>query len=373
MPTLMLCPNARTSKGYFALDDLANKLSTPASLGNFRDLRGLLLRMLRSGDRSAYAALFREGLGKLATPLDLMLTPWERRRIATARPSDLPLILIVGSPRAGTTLVSQVLSRYLDVSTINNLSALFPRAPITAARCFAWMLADRAPRFTSFYGQTLRLADPNEGFHIWNRWLGSDRYRAARSLDSASQIEMVRFFDAWLTAAGKPLLSKHIRNTDAVTTLAETLPNSYFIGVTRKPRMVVQSLIRARQQIQGSKDLDWGLYSRADAANGDPLGYVDDVCHQVIETRNQLRLAKVQVGTDRFHEIDYDAFCRDPCQAVDGVSSFVPKTRVHRQRLNDELRPFQPSNQSHLTADEMGRMERVLQAIDLTETTEPVS
>ena len=328
--------------------------------GNFRDIRGLLLRMLRSGNRSAYATLFREGLTKLAVPLDVLMAPWERRRVNSAQPSELPVILIVGMPRAGTTLVNQVLTRCLDVAYLNNLSGLFPRSPITASRLFSGLLSDRKPNFTSYYGNTPRLADPNEGFHIWNRWLGPDRYHAAKSLDPETQQEMTRFFDAWLSAFGKPFLNKSVRNTDALSVLAATIRNPYFVCVKRDPRMVVQSLILSREHVQGSKTYGWGLYSREEAIHSDPLGYVDDVCRQVMEMEAQLARAKEELGPERFLEVDYEAFCREPRRAVHAVATLVRDVRIREQRLK-ELQPFQPSNQSRLTTEEKARMERVLQ------------
>lgn len=337
------------------------KASKSRPYGNFRDLRGLLVRMLKSRNRSAYATLLHEALAKLAMPMDFVLSRWERRRVAAAEPSDLPVVLIVGMPRAGTTIVCQVLSRYLDVTYLNNLSALFPRSPITASRWFSRLLTDRRPDFTSYYGKTPRLADPNEGFHVWNRWLGTDRYRAAASLDPEIQDDMMRFFDAWLSAFGKPFLSKSVRNTDAVSLLARTIRNCYFIGVRRNRRMLVQSLILARQHVQGSKALGWGLYSREEAVHSDPLGYVDDVCKQVMQMESRFELAKAELGADQFLEVDYEAFCRDPEATVKAVASLVPNVRVLEQRVRDELRPFSPSKKSRLTAEEIARMEDVFQ------------
>jgi hypothetical protein len=334
--------------------------SNATRYGNFRDLRGLLVRMLRSRDRSAYATLFREGLGKLLTPLDVMLAPWERRRIEAAPSSELPLILVVGMPRAGTTVVSQVLSRYLDVTYFNNLSALFPRSPLTASRWFGQLLPERRPSFASYFGNTPRLADPNEGFHIWNRWLGTDHYRVAQDISPQARRDMVRFLNAWLAAFGKPLLNKSVRNTDAIPILADAVRNAYFVGVKRDCRHVVESLIAAREQIQGGKAYSWGLFSREQSARSHPLGYVDDVYAQVVEMEDRLAQARREIGPERFMEVEYELFCSDPRRAVRTVASFVPNVRVREERLRRELRPFEVSKQSRLTTEEQARLEQLL-------------
>jgi hypothetical protein len=144
-----------------------------------------------------------------------------------------------------------------------------------------------------------------------------------------------------------------------VSLLARTIQNGYFIGVSRNPRMVVQSLILARQHIQGSKAFGWGLYSREDAVHSDPLGYVDDVCRQVVEMEAQLHRAQEDAGQDRFLEIDYDEFCLDPRRAVYAVSSLVPHVQVHEDRVTRELRPFKRSNELRLTPEEQRRMDEV--------------
>ena len=229
------------------------------SYSNFRDPLSLILRMLRSGDRAAYHALFCEAMRFLTVPGDLLLQPFERRRVESAKASQLPIILIVGTPRSGTTLVYQVLSRYLDVSYFSNLSLLFPRSPISATHLFHQPWRSKRPEFHNYYGQTPGLSAPNDAFAIWNRWLGTDRYEPARSLDDETKRVLTAFFNAWLTTFEKPFLNKNNRNTDCLNLLAESLPTAYFINVQRDPVSNVQSLIAARERVQGDKKAAWGV------------------------------------------------------------------------------------------------------------------
>ena len=89
---------------------------------NFTNPIGLLLRMLTSGQRVAYSALIHEAMRLVSRPLNRLLAGRERRLLKTA-PSDVaPVILVVGAPRSGTTLVYQTLARYLDVTYFSNLT-----------------------------------------------------------------------------------------------------------------------------------------------------------------------------------------------------------------------------------------------------------
>jgi hypothetical protein len=89
----------------------------PGTHANFRDPVGLLLRMLRSGDRAARGALVRELSGVALLPLDRALAIAERRRLRTAPDVIQPLVFVVGAPRSGTTLVYQALARFLRSPT----------------------------------------------------------------------------------------------------------------------------------------------------------------------------------------------------------------------------------------------------------------
>ena len=88
---------------------LGHELKRAGKYSNFSDPMGLLLRMLRSGNRAAYGALFRAALSVGVAPLDWMLERKEKRRLGAVceSGSEHPLVLIVGPPRSGSTLLFQ--------------------------------------------------------------------------------------------------------------------------------------------------------------------------------------------------------------------------------------------------------------------------
>jgi hypothetical protein len=327
-----------------------------ANHANFRDPVGLVVRMLRSGDRAARSALLRAASTVLLTPIDRLLVPRERRRIQQAGASTFPLLLIVGAPRSGTTFVYQTLARYLSVTYFNNLSALFPNAPLTASALFTRFLPEPTADFHSYYGNTAGLAAPNDGFHIWNRWLGTDRYRTPQELAPQSVEEMRRFFAAWTNTFARPLLNKNNRNADCVALLGSVFPNAYFIEVRRDPVYVVQSLLIARQRIQGSKAIAWGLGSRDQDPSRGALSYVDDVCEQVYRIELKLQDDKRRLGPDRFIEVSYEGFCDDPARTIEQVAQRTGCKRAHPGTLGVELSPH-ATNEIRLEASEFRRIE----------------
>jgi len=318
-------------------------------------------RMLASKNRAAYSALFREALGIGLKPLDAVLGAFETRKLKRDVATDHPLVLIVGAPRSGTTLVYQALSAWLDVTYPSNLTALFPKAPLTTARLQRWIPTRRQPNFENFYGQTTRMRGPNDAFHLWNRWFGNDRYQLGNTLADATVDDMQRFFANWTATFDKPFLNKNNRNTECIQRLAEHLPQAKFVLVRRNPVFVVNSLIRARDEVQGSKQVGWGLKSGGISEQDDPLAYVDDVCRQVMEIDRDIDLQLQTVASNRVMEITYEGFCEAPQSSIKKIVAAWDGLDLNPGRTLEKLPAFQTSQKLTLTADEHAR---VLQCLD---------
>ena len=323
---------------------------------NFQNPLGLLYRMLTSGKRAAYAALFHEALRIAARPFDTMLQRKESRTIQNAVPSQLPVVLVVGAPRSGTTLVYQTLARYMDVSYVTNLTSMFPRSPISGSRMLHWIPGRNSADFHNFYGQTARLQGPNDGFSLWNKWLGDDRYIPRTDLNEAEQQEMQQFFYAWGNAFGKPFLNKNNRNTGCLDLLSRVIPRASFIVVRRNPLLVAQSLIKAREQVQGDKTVGWGLHSHSSNTSADALSYVDDVCDQILKIERQLDEQLRHIPSHRLIEITYEGFCEDPAASLHQISRHILDVNLKDELIARELRPFEASGKVTLSDAEQTRL-----------------
>jgi hypothetical protein len=320
---------------------------------NFQNPLGLIKRMLLSKDRAARSALYRAGFAVLMQPLDRLLQSFEERHLREVAPTTLPIILIVGAPRSGTTLLYQTLARFLPVTYFTNFSALFPRAPITASRLFERFLGAKSFDDRNFYGNVAGLSAPNDGFHVWNRWLGADRYRAPQQLSEINKREMKDFFNAWLAAFGKPFINKNNRNTDCVALLASIFENACFVEVRRDPVYVAQSLLLARLHIQGSKEIGWGLRSRTGKSR---KSYVDEVCEQVFDIEMKLRDDKQRLAPGRLLEVSYEQFCHDPYRFVQRISQEFLKREADETALRRELKPFGVTNAVRIENKEIERI-----------------
>lgn len=322
---------------------------------NFKNPLGLLGRMLLSGDRVAYSTLLHESMRRSAPPLDWLLRRRERKLLADAPPTAQPLVLVVGAPRSGTTLAYQVLSRFLDVSYFTNLSSFFPKSPLAATRMLRRMQRDKKADFKSYYGQTARLGGPHDGFFIWNRWLGEDRYVPADSLTDDQAADMRNFFNAWTATFDKPFLNKNNRNTSCIDLLADALPAARFVIVRRDPLYAAQSLIHARERVQGDKRVGWGLEAKPESAGDDDLAYVDDVCRQLQTIESRLAEQSATIAQDRIVEIAYEELCANPHGTVHEIADRMGLA-LHENRMDRELSPFEISAKLTVSPAELERL-----------------
>ncbi len=323
---------------------------------NFKNPLGLLFRMLTSGQRAAYSALIHEGMRLVSRPLNSLLAGRERRLRSSSSPVAAPVILVVGAPRSGTTLVYQTLARYLDVTYFSNLTSLFPKAPLAATKMFRWLPRRQSADFKNFYGQTAGLHGPNDGFSVWNQWLGEDRYVPRTELTVAEQHSMGQFFSVWCQTFGKPFLNKNNRNTGCLDLLSHAIPQATIVVVRRNPLLVAQSLINARMQVQGDKSVGWGLHSQSSDTTADPLAYVDDVCDQVLQIEANLDEQLKYIHGDRIVEFTYEGFCEAPDETLRWIASRIPGVQLNEDLIISELRPFAASATVTLSHAEKERL-----------------
>ena len=307
---------------------------------HFRDPLGLF----RSGDRAALFAMQQAALGIVLTPVDLLLLPLEHRRYRRAPAPRLPLVFVCGPARSGTTLVAQVLMRNLPVAYFTNLTAVFPRSPLTAERLFGRLLPRRPPGYQSYYGKTRYWSGPSDALQLWDRWLGEDRTAIPEALAPPEQEAMRRFFGAFEAMTGRPLVAKNNSLNASAHLVAEVFPQARFLCLVRDRVALAASLLRARREIHGTDRVPYGLAQAQDRA-ADPLL---DVCRQVLFHEALAAQQVERLGPERFRLVGYEAFCRDPLALVRRVGEEILGRAPEPDRLDPDLRGFDPRGRERL-------------------------
>ena len=339
--------------------------SGKAGYSNFKDPIGLAIRMIKSGDRTAYFTLFREVLSIFLTPVDFLLSKRENALLERKQKSELPIILVLGGSRSGTTLFYQTLAQYLSVSYFNNLSASFPKAPIISSLYFGRFLKKPKGNFKNYYGSVSGLNGPNDGFHIWNRWFGEDRNHVPESLSPKVLEDMGHFLNLWNVTFNKPLLNKNNRNSLCIKHFEEAYPGKvYYLHISRDPLYVIQSLIQSREMIQGDKTLAWGLGSEDAASEGSDKNeykYIDDIARQVYQVENQITsdLADL-VPEARRYKISYSDFCDTPANVLQDIHRLIFNNELEDESIVG-LKPFKNTNRKKLPDEEFEQIKKTVE------------
>jgi hypothetical protein len=329
---------------------------------NFRDPVGLARRILSSRDRAAYFAVVSTALAAALAPIDALLAvTLEKRMVAEHGTPEQPVIIVTGAPRSGTTVLSQALIHHLPVTFFNNLTAVFPRAPIAANRLFGRFLRPPQRTLHSYYGRTSGFASENDGLHLWDRWLGTDRYAVPEHLPPEAAADLRRFFAAYEHAFGRPIVNKNNALATGVPAIAEALPTAHFIYIRRDALFTAQSILGARETIQGTRTAPYGVNDptrRAAAASP-----IEDVCAQIVYHERRMETERRAVGDDRFWVVDYERFCEAPHAIVERVGRDILRVPLDVDAIRRSLPPLRNTNRSKLPAAEIEEIATTLERL----------
>ena len=284
----------------------------------FHDPVGLARRLLKNPDPAARFALRAAATAPLAMPLDVLLAPLERHRYRHAPAPELPIILVCGSARSGTSLAAQLLIRNLPVAFFDNFASIFPRAPLTAGRLLGHRLHRSLIAYRSYYGRTQGWGAPSDVLNLWDRWLGRDRSRVPEHIGARASLEMSAFFGAFERETGLPVVAKNNALNACAHLVADVLPTARFICLQRSRHSLALSLYRARMEIHGAATVPYGLTTRDTRR---PENAIEDICRQVLYHERLAREQEARLGAERFRVVRYEDICDDPRGFVESVGS----------------------------------------------------
>jgi hypothetical protein len=246
-------------------------------------------------------------------------------------PRDEALVYVVGLPRSGTTLASQVLVRHLEIGAINNVVARFWSRPSVGVRLSRILLGSTHGRheitLESDLGVTRGLAEPHEFGYFWRRLLRLDEHANHRLPDEfrsrISTAELGRTLeDEIIQPFGRPVLIKNPICGLNARLLTAAHPRSLFVRMRRGHASVVRSILASRQRRYGSHATWWSLAPSTwpfDPPIDDP---VEEIVRQVQDLERDLD-AELTPTDVRAIDIDYEALCREPNAVVEKVRSAV--------------------------------------------------
>ncbi len=245
-------------------------------------------------------------------------------------------VFIVAPPRAGTTVLYQVMTGHLSTSYFTNLAMRLHIQdavvlPIFGALLTRWLRPNQNAAFDSYYGATKGLDGPHEGHWVWNQYFPEEpHYIPDGYLGERARQGLYRAVAGTERVFDRPFVGKHIRNSVRIRAFAEVFPTALFIQCVRDPLDVAQSIWTAR-----TRDFPFTERQVPDPARWwfsvKPREYeairhkslVEQVCEQVYYVEQNIAQDREAVGADRFLIISYRDLCLAPQQEIERVVEFM--------------------------------------------------
>lgn len=257
--------------------------------------------------------------------LNRALVPFERSLYRDIRPGR-PFLFVIGLPRSGTTLLSQLLAHCLDLGYVDNLAARFWQAPLCGVRLSRILLDDGAySGFQSDYGATKDLRDIHEFGYFWMHWLRKRSFediRDARELEDRIDWAGLRKVLANLQEEfGRGMVAKNIYGSYHMRRLTDVLGDVLWVRIRRDELDVAVSILDARRKYFDDPATWWS--------------YVPPAYERVIDTEPEMQIAG-QIHylrsfwdeeaahpdvRDHVLDVEYEFLCRNPESVLERVRS----------------------------------------------------
>ena len=304
----------------------------------------ILLSILKSNDRSAYFALWLQIMRLLLWPLDLALG-WAGRLLLPKKNNlSVPIIIVVGIHRTGSTLISQVLSDHFPLAPLGNFFTLLPRSKYLAQHLGKYLYGKKTtkpPRYRNYYGISAGLFSIGDAYPVWDQWFGNDHYHKPDRIKEEQLYKMKNYFSWMHEIWGMPLLVKNNRNSLLITELAETFPNSIFVVVERDPAHTIRSTIQASKDFFGNDDFIWGLKPTKDFDISQYRTTLDAYCHQFLALEQLINKQLSTINEGRILRVKYEDFCDSPSSFLERATHTLNKKyEIKRNLTNAFPAPF---------------------------------
>lgn len=291
---------------------------------------------------------------KILHPLDV--------RFRTDNNRNLKPIFIIGAPRSGSTLLSQVLISAFDLGYFSNLHAYFFGAPDIPQKLLGRVIRYKGERFESRYGDTNGLFSPSECGEYWYRFFRrSPQYVHLEDVDPKKMEQLQQSLARFSKNCGRPVLFKNLLVALRIGPVVKSFPNSLFIIIKRNLFENAQSLLEARIKIHGSSET-WLSMEPPDIDSLKRLPPAQQVVAQIqkIHSTIETDLEASDVSKDRIFYVEYENFCFDIHKTLRDFELFCHKNDVTLNRLTNVPSSFVAKRHPTLPADILNKLKDIV-------------
>lgn len=265
---------------------------------------------------------------------------------------SIPPIFIIGAPRAGATLVNQIIASAFNIAYIDNISAKFWEAP-----SYGLMLSNEiAPfesriiqKYTSSFGITKEQIGPHEFGYFWQKWFMFNEFHELTS-DELNAIDKISFRNQIYSMCQSINLPVVFKNTMSLTLqidyLYEVFPDALFIFCFREPLYNAQSLFQSRIKYFGNMD-EWFSVKPIDYKSVINKNHSEQVVYQIYSCYNKIEKLIKKLDKDnpeQYVRIKYINVCHNPNSIIKKIAKLFKNNNIEVKHKNFRLRPFSSTN-----------------------------
>lgn len=232
---------------------------------------------------------------------------------------------ILGAPRSGTTLVSQLIPSFLDVAHINNFIATFWKAPIYGIELSKKLIPEKyASNFASDFGRTSGLNEPHEFGYFWNYHLKYDglQQKETQHQEQIDWDNLSRLLNNMTHAFEKPIVFKSFLMGFHASRFHQEMPKSKFIYIKRNLVDNVLSILKLRNQLNGDSTT-WGSIKPKQYEQLKDLNVYEQIVGQILCLENEYlnQLKNIPEGNKMI--VSYEEICKNPNGFLNQVQSLL--------------------------------------------------
>lgn len=269
-------------------------------------------------------------LDNLISCLKAQLEPIQLQRNREFIAPKKPVLIIVGCPRSGTTLLTQLLAATSNFAYPTNFLSRFAYAPELGAMIqemlfnkeydFLDELSDvvSSYTFTSNLGRTSGVLQINQFFHFWRKFFPNHdpRYLTPEELKLVDIVRMRSELASIEHIFNKSFMSKGMMLQYNIRFFAEQVPEFIFLYIKRQPKFIMQSLLLARRQYYGTDQI-WYSVKPKEYLMLSQKNPIYQVAGQVLFTERAIEEQLTEISDDRKIICDYENLCSNPNDIYD--------------------------------------------------------
>lgn len=267
-----------------------------------------------------------DSLEDLLMEVNALLAEPERQVLRRFDRPKFPLVLVVGPPRSGTTLLMQWLASTGAFAYPTNLLSRFYDAPYIGARIqqlltdprfqYGEELYDLKPSRTdlrSNTGKTKGALEPSEFWYFWRRFIPNEdpEWITDKQEDQIDGVGFLQEIASLESVFGKPFVMKGMILQFNIAALFRHLGRILILHIRRDPLFNAQSLLETRQRYFGNKKL-WYSVKPRQYPELEKLDPYRQVAGQIYYTNQSIQCEIDALPDHSSLTIEYEDLCSNP-------------------------------------------------------------